>query len=271
MPITTPVTGDTYEVYAIKYAHHARKASENFLGGDVHDGPMPIDFFVWAIVGAERTFVVDTGFDPAMAAKRKRELLRTPAEGLKMIGVDPATVRDVIVTHMHYDHAGCLDQFPQARYHLQDREMQFCTGRHMGHATTRFPFEGEHVAAMVHHIFEGRVDFHDGDDELAPGVTLHRIGGHSPGLQCVRVRTQRGWVVLASDATHFYANMEQARPYPIVVNVPEMLEGFQTIQKLASSPSHVIPGHDPLVLSRYPTAKPGMEGVVARLDVQPKT
>ena len=107
---------DTYEIYAIRYAHHPRRASENFLGGDPHDGPMPIDFFVWAIIGENRTFVVDTGFNAEMARKRKRELLRTPAEGLKMIGIEPAKVQDVIVTHMHYDHAGCLDEFPAARY-----------------------------------------------------------------------------------------------------------------------------------------------------------
>ena len=265
----TSTTPDTYEVYAVRYAHHPRKANENFLGGDEHDGPMPIDFFVWAIVGDQQTFVVDTGFDREMARKRKRQLFRTPAEGLKMIGVEPDSVRDVIVTHMHYDHAGCLDQFPNARYHLQDREMHYCTGRCMGNAVTRFPFEAEHVSTMVHRIFEGRVEFHDGDDELAPGVTVHRIGGHSPGLQAVRVRTRRGWVVLASDATHFYANMEQGRPYPIVVNVAEMVEGFKTIQKLGTSTAHVIPGHDPLVLTRYPVARPGLEGIAVRLDVEP--
>ena len=235
--------------------------------GDPHDGPMPLDFYVWAIVGPGGTFVVDTGFDRAMAPKRQREMFRTPAEGLQMIGIDPGTVKDVIITHMHYDHAGSLDEFPHARYHLQDREMAFCTGRHMCNAITRFPFEAEHVSTMVHRIFEGRVAFHDGDDELAPGVTLHHIGGHSLGLQVVRVRTRRGWVVLASDATHYYENMETMRAYPVVVNVAEMVEGFKTIQKLATSPRHVIPGHDPLVLSRYPAAKPGLEGIVARLDV----
>jgi glyoxylase-like metal-dependent hydrolase (beta-lactamase superfamily II) len=267
----TSTTPDTYEVYAIKYGTHPRKASENFLGGDPHDGPMPLDFFVWAIVSQERTYVVDTGFDREMAQKRQRQLFRTPAEGLKLIGVEPDSVRDVIVTHMHYDHAGSLDEFPNARYHLQDREMQYCTGRCMGHATTRFPFEAEHVATMVHRIFEGRVEFHDGDDELAPGVTIHRIGGHSPGLQCVRIKTRRGWVVLASDATHFYANMESGRPYPVVVNVAEMVEGFRTICKLASSSAHVIPGHDPLVLHRYPVARQGLEGIAARLDVAPES
>ncbi|HSU63887.1 MAG TPA: MBL fold metallo-hydrolase, partial [Burkholderiales bacterium] len=98
-----------HEIYAIKYAHHARRASENFIGGDPHDGPMPLDYFVWAIVGESRIFVVDTGFGAVEAKARKRELLRSPGDGLKAIGIDPAKVADVIVTHMHYDHAGNLD------------------------------------------------------------------------------------------------------------------------------------------------------------------
>src|ERR1051326_4609294 len=94
-----------YELYAIRYAHHERRASENFLGGDPHDGPMPMDYFVWAIAGEKQTFVVDTGFDARMAAKRGRKILIPVEEGLKTIGIDPAKVKDVIVTHMHYDHA----------------------------------------------------------------------------------------------------------------------------------------------------------------------
>src|SRR5919198_1077192 len=167
----------TYEIYAIKYAHHDRPASENFLGGDPHDGPMPLDYFVWAIVGGGRTFVVDTGFDAATGARRRRELLRSPGEGLKLIGVDPARVEDVVITHMHYDHAGNHEMFPRASYHMQDKEMAYCTGRCMCHAATRMPFEANDVAAMVKRVFEGRVRFHDGSDELAPGISVHRIGG----------------------------------------------------------------------------------------------
>ena len=260
-----------WEVYAVRYAHHHRMARENFLGGDIHDGPMPIDYFVWAVRCAGRVFVIDTGFDEAMARKRGRTIVHGVGEGLKAIGIEPAQVEDVLITHMHYDHCGNHTLFPAARYHVQDREMAFCTGRHMCHGVTRFPFEASDVTSMVERIFEGRVAFHDGDDELAPGVTLHHIGGHSMGLQVVRVRTRRGWVVVASDASHFYANMEQGRPYPILFNVGEMLEGFNTVRKLAESPRHVIPGHDPLVLTRYPAAKPGLEGIVARLDVDSKT
>jgi len=111
------------------------------------------------------------------------------------------------------------------------------------------------------------VRFHDGDAELAPGISLHYIGGHTMGLQVVRVATRRGWLVLASDASHFYANMEQVRPFPIVYNVAEMVEGYERLRALADSPAHIIPGHDPLVLERYPAPPDSaLQGIVSRLD-----
>ncbi|HUJ47644.1 MAG TPA: N-acyl homoserine lactonase family protein [Rhizomicrobium sp.] len=259
-----------YEIYAIHYGHHDRPAHENFASGDPHDdGPMPLDYFVWAIVSGGRTFVLDTGFGPDMAAKRGRKLVRPVADGLKAIGVDPATVSDVIISHMHYDHAGNIPLFPGARFHIQDAEMEFVTGRCMCDAGTRAFFEADHAAHMVHRLFEGRVQFHDGESELAPGITLHHVGGHTKGLQVVRVNTQRGHVVLASDAAHLYANMEREDPFPIFHDRNDYLAAFTTIRKLATSEAHIIPGHDPLVLARYPAAKSGLAGVV-RLDADPK-
>jgi len=255
-----------YELYALKYAHHARRAAENFIGGDPHDGPMPLDYFVWLIRGNGREIVVDTGFSAAMGMKRQRDHLRCPAEGLRMLGCDAGTVKDVVVTHLHYDHIGNFDLFPGATFHLQDLEMNYATGRHMAHPVFRGAYEVEEVVGMVRRAYAGRVKFHNGDGELAPGISLHLIGGHTMGLQVVRVATRRGWVVLASDASHFYANMEQVRPFPIVFNVADMVEGYARLRALADSPGHVIPGHDPLVLERYPAPAEGLRGIVARLD-----
>jgi glyoxylase-like metal-dependent hydrolase (beta-lactamase superfamily II) len=259
-----------YEVFAVRYAHHPRRASDNFLGGDPHNGPMPLDYFVWALVGADKTYILDTGFDAAMAAKRGRQHLRSPGDGLRTIGIDPGKIDDVIISHMHYDHAGNHDLFPQARYHIQDKEMAYCTGRCMCHGRIRASFEAEDVSAMVRRLFAGRVQFHDGTAEIAPGLSVHFVGGHTMGLQCVRVFTRRGWVVLASDAMHFYANMEQGRPYPGIYNLPDVFEGYETLKRLASSPTHIVPGHDPLVLARYPAPRPELEGIVVRLDVEPR-
>src|SRR5690606_18086581 len=122
-------------------------ARENFLGGDPHETNMPLDYFVWVVVGKQRTFVVDTGFDAAMGAKRGRQITRVPAEGLKALGIEADKVEDVIVTHMHYDHAGNHHLFPKARYHVQDLEMAYCTGRCMCHAALTHPYEADDVSA----------------------------------------------------------------------------------------------------------------------------
>src|SRR4029450_4768348 len=95
-----------YEVFAIRYATVARKSAENFIGGDAHETGGRMGYFGWVGRDAERTFVVDTGFNEVAAAKRKREFLRSPAEGLRLLGVDAASVENVIITHLHYDHLG---------------------------------------------------------------------------------------------------------------------------------------------------------------------
>jgi glyoxylase-like metal-dependent hydrolase (beta-lactamase superfamily II) len=258
-----------YEVYAIRYARHAdRTARQNFIGGDTHDGPSPLDFFVWLVRGTAGTFLVDTGFDAATAARRGRSLTTPVAEGLAALGVDAGAIEDVIITHMHYDHAGNHHLFPNARMHLQDAEMRYCTGRCMTHSHLRAPFEAEDVACMVRRVFDDQVEFHDGDADLAPGVSLHQVGGHTPGLQVVRVATARGPVVLASDAAHFYANFDQGRPFPILYNVADYLEAHRKIRKLAASDAHIIPGHDPAVLTRYPRAREQLSDIV-RVDLDP--
>jgi glyoxylase-like metal-dependent hydrolase (beta-lactamase superfamily II) len=257
---------DTHEIYAVRYAHHDRKAHDNYILGDPHDTNEPLAYFVWVIKGAGTTYVLDTGFDLAMAEKRGRRITRPVAEGLRAIGVNPDTVTDVVISHLHYDHCGNHSLFPQARYHLQDREMMYATGRYMCHAHQRIPFEVDDVLTMVRRVFDERVVFHNGAEQLVPGLTVHHVGGHSMGLQCLRVATRRGHVVLAADATHLYAHIEQGRVFPVCYSVAETLEGYATIKRLADSPGHIVPGHDPDVLKRYPAAAPGLEDWVVRLD-----
>jgi glyoxylase-like metal-dependent hydrolase (beta-lactamase superfamily II) len=260
----------TFELFAVKYAVHDRPARESFIFGDVHDGPMPLDYFVWVARSAERTFVIDTGFDIATGDRRGRAILRDPKDGLAKIGVDAGQIEDVIITHLHYDHTGNFGIFPRARFHLQDREMAYATGRCMCHPRLQLPFDIENVTGMIRNVYAGRVAFHNGADILDSGLSLHWVGGHSDGLQVVRVHTARGWVVIASDASHFYANMASGNPFPLVVNVADMMEGWVTCRRLADSDDHIIPGHDPLVMQRYPAPSPELEGLAVRLDMAPR-
>src|SRR5580700_4411512 len=105
------MSDDVHEVYAIKYGHHSRPASANYIDGDPHDVLQPLDFFVWAIVGPSGTIVVKTGFDEAMGKKRQREMIKPVHEGLAALGIAPDSVKDVIISHLHYDHCGNYDLF----------------------------------------------------------------------------------------------------------------------------------------------------------------
>ena len=112
-----------YELFAIRYATREARRADHFIGGDPHDGPMPMDYFVWVARGGGRSFVIDTGFNAEIAQKRKRTFLRSPIDTLGALGIDVNAVEDVILTHLHYDHAGNFDRFPNARFHLQEREL----------------------------------------------------------------------------------------------------------------------------------------------------
>jgi glyoxylase-like metal-dependent hydrolase (beta-lactamase superfamily II) len=265
-----------YQLYALRYASMPDRTSRgNFIGGDSPDVPMPLDYYVWAIVGDGRTIIVDTGFDKATGDRHQAKLthpvrlVRPVRDALKEISVVCEDVKDVIITHMHWDHAGNHDLFPNARYHVQEREMHYCTGGCMCYPLLRKPFEAYDVAAMVNRLYLGRVVLHPASSEPFPGISLHWIGGHSDGLQVVRVETRRGPVVIASDASHVYANFMELRAYPVVHDIGEMLKGFQTLVRLAGDAARVVPGHDPKVLALYPEAFPGANGTV-RLDLDPR-
>ena len=103
-----------YEIYAIRYATREGFRRDNFIGGDAHDGPMPMDYYSWIAVGSTGAYVIDTGFTAEMARERKRSFLRCPVESLALLGLEAAAVRDVILTHLHYDHVGNFHKFPNA-------------------------------------------------------------------------------------------------------------------------------------------------------------
>jgi glyoxylase-like metal-dependent hydrolase (beta-lactamase superfamily II) len=258
-----------FEVYAIRYATVERKAGENYIGGDPHEAGIDMDYFIWLVRNYESTYVVDTGFNAAAARRRRRRFLCSPADGLRKLGVEPDDVQEVIITHLHYDHIGNFDLFPQARFHLQDSEMTYATGRYMSSAFFAHAYEPDEIAAMVHNVHAGRVEFHDGEAELAPGLSLHHVGGHTRGLQVVRIWTRIGWLVLASDASHYADNMRQGKPFPIVFDVGEMVDGWKKMQTLVDDPAHIIPGHDPLVMRCYQPPDEAMEGLIVRLDAEP--
>jgi glyoxylase-like metal-dependent hydrolase (beta-lactamase superfamily II) len=228
-----------------------------------------MDYYIWAAVSGKQSFVIDTGFTAETAALRKRVFLCDPVKALRLVGIDPETVGNVILTHLHYDHVGNFHRFPNACFHLQDRELSFATGRYMRHRFCSHAYEVDDVVGIVRLNYADRVEFHDGDAEIAPGLSVHLTGGHAAGLQYVRVNTRRGFVIVASDVAHYYEHITSDRPFTTTLHIGDTLEGYRTILRHAPTRDHIIPGHDPLVIQRYPPLRPELQGVVARLDVEP--
>jgi glyoxylase-like metal-dependent hydrolase (beta-lactamase superfamily II) len=270
-----------YQVFALRYgSNQRRRRTENVIfraPGDDHDGPMPMDFFVWAITGpggqgsgtgSGGTVLVDTGSGPGTMAARGHDHLRSPAAALAGIGIAAGDVSDVVTTHMHWDHAGNITDFPDARLHLQRAEMAHATGPSMCSGFLRRPYDAEQLGEWLTELYRGRVAFHEGDGEIAPGISVHRVGGHTPGMQVVRVSTARGHVLLASDAIHYYENLTTENPFPVLVSAIDYIEALRTVTRLADGPDHVIPGHDPQVLRRFPKARPDLDDAAA-LHLEP--
>lgn len=240
-----------YEAFALRYATIDRLASQSFLTWRGPDRPVRLDFFFWALRAGERVIVIDTGFSPHSSQKRRRPYLHRPSDLLRRIGIAPEQVGDVILTHLHYDHVGNLADFPAATFHVQAREVASATGPDMVHHLLREHYEAADLAALMHLIHGGRVRFHDGTSEVAPGVRVHLVPGHTAGLQAVEVATAAGPLVIASDAVHYYANLEQENPFPALVDVAGELNAYGRLTALAGSLSRLVPGHDPQVLTRF--------------------
>lgn len=258
---------ETYEILAVKYGEMTKRTrADNFMHPDDHAAPMPIDYFVFVLRNAHRTILIDTGFDHKEAATRGRKISIEPRDALKQIGIDAEKIDTLIVTHLHFDHAGTLHHFPAARFHLQEAEIAYATGRCMCEGAMRVPFSIDHVCEMVKNVYSGRVQFHDGDGEVAPGVTVHLMPGHSKGIQAIRVMTDHGPVMLASDVVHFYENIEKRKPFFITIDTDATLKSYDRLTAMAGGLRNVIPGHDPMILKRYPAWKPETAGFVHKLD-----
>jgi glyoxylase-like metal-dependent hydrolase (beta-lactamase superfamily II) len=259
-----------YEVYAIRYATNPKRLrGQNFIADLNPLDPGVMDFFCWLIVGDGKAIMVDTGTKQAVIETHGLTFIRSPMAALSALGFDAAGVQTVILTHLHFDHIGNIDEFPAARFHVPHAEMQYVTGPDMEHYFIRRPYDPKQIGRVIDYLYQGRVNLHGKTFDLAPGLSLHVLGGHTAGQAIVRVRTKRGWIVLASDTLHYYEELERTIPFAVVQDVTAMLAAHTTIRSLAGSDDHIVPAHDPIVMRKYPAARPDLEGFVVRLDVAP--
>ena len=247
---------ESYQVTIVKYGTRQTTRGEVYLNYPLYreaDGPIAMDYFFWVLRSPRRTVLVDTGFSPRGGAARHRTRLADVGELFSAFGVDPAKAPPVILTHAHYDHAGNLPLLPASEVIMAEQELAFWSGPHARRVLFHHSVDDDSVAHLHQVQREGRLRLFRGAITPAPGIEVLEVGGHTPGQCVVRVQTDEGSVLLASDAVHYYEEYERDMLFSSVANLVQMYEGFDRIRAMidAGEVEHLVSGHDPDTLSRF--------------------
>lgn len=219
-------------------------------------------YFLWVLRGPGGPILVDTGFTARLGKIKGApvEQLRTRDELLSTAGIDPNEIRTVILTHLHWDHFDLEGFLPKATFWVQRRELDFWRGYGGRDQWTR-RFISDCFAQDLETLRSAeRLKVIEGNLDLAEGVSLEWVGGHSPGMQIVVVQTGKGPFVIANDALTTFRNLRDWSPPAIHLNsIAECLEGMARIKSLSDGDENrICPGHDGEVWQKFPEVKPGV-------------
>jgi len=253
-------TKPAYEVYAIRYATIPDFAVSGLVAGADASRKMDIAMMVWLVRGSGKNILVDSGFYREQFFKQwKVADFVKPSDAVRRAGVTPEEVTDVIVTHMHWDHADGMDLFPKAKIWLQKEELEYYAGTAWQSRRTHGGIDADDVMAAVKLNVQGKVGLVNGDaQEILPGVTCYTGGKHTWASQFVAVNTAGGSVVLASDNMYLWENLEKHAPIALTLDAASNLRAQDRMKDLAGDPKRIVPGHDPAVMTRYREVAPGI-------------
>lgn len=260
----------TYEVVIVKYGTRETKRSDVYLNYSLYheaDAPIGMDYFFWVLRNTHRTIVVDTGFSPQGGSSRGRTQLAPVPSLLSALDIDPGGDVTVVLTHAHYDHAGNLGLFPQSAVVAAEREVDFWESRWAERALFRHSMDADNIEQLRKVRAEGRLELLRGSGVVAPGVEVIEVGGHTPGQCLVKVDTLEGPVLLASDAVHYYEELERDMLFSSVADLVDMYRAFDTIREMVDGRDvrHVVAGHDPSTLGRFSPIGGALEGLAASI------
>jgi glyoxylase-like metal-dependent hydrolase (beta-lactamase superfamily II) len=245
-----------WEIVAVRYGRATLPRSRlfhHYAAYGERDSEQDMAYFLYVLRSGARTILVDTGFRAETVAPRPgRALVVAPHVALAQLGVEPAAVEQVLVTHFHWDHTGNLYRFPHAELLVPEREVAFWAAPVARHVQFAIHADGDDVALLLAAHREGRARTTGADEIVAPGLRAITVGGHSPGQQVLVADTARGPVVLASDAVHLYEELELHRPFGVVADLRAMYEAYELVHGFERDGAIVVPGHDPAVMDRFP-------------------
>ena len=262
-----------YEVYAIRYADQgdALVSAGSLMLSASHEQMIPgMAYYVYVIQGNGKTIAVDTGYAPALTDRLNSRLFFSGPDGMRKLGLDPTKMSDLIITHAHYDHVGNLGEFTGATFHIDTEMMPIVEGTDPCHPFFRQGYGKRDCATIRRFKAEGRLVEHANVSVPWPGIELIHIGGHCRGQMVIRVNTQRGPVVLASDAAHLYQEWEEEQPFGVFYDMKAMLDGYRTLSDLSGCRREfMIAGHDVAVMNMFPAPAKELEGDVVALHADP--
>lgn len=250
---------DQWQVFALAYGESQGFRHSVAVRGAPKGERIPFAWYAWLLRKGEQTILVDTGFDDQEKVRSWR-LTRhtTPRALLETIGIKPASVNDLVITHAHWDHVGDVGSYPKARIWMQKAEYEWAVGRVSEENPERSGVRLQDVNALKAANRERRLQRIEGDREIVPGVTLHLGGRHTKATQWVSVKTggPEGTVVLATDIAYLYENVDTLTPGGSTGDPEGDIRQLEKMRKTATRPDRIIPGHDPRVAEGFKAVKP---------------
>lgn len=262
IPCTFPQSKNVYEIYAISYGAVKSKtaASEIAIGGNPADS-VSLTFYFWYLSGDNgRNVLVDAGFLPDSSALSSRlKDYQRPDLALQRLHVNPDDITDLVITHTHMDHIDGVPLFPKATLWIQKNDYVYLVSDAWQENANHMGLEKKDVLPLVQANLDGRLRLVDGDSiEIIPGIRVFRGSRHTFESQHLFVRANGGNVMLASDDCWFYYNLDHLLPVPLTFDVNAYTAQLRRMKTLVSDPKWIIPGHDALVLTRFPQVAMGV-------------
>lgn len=263
-------TGKIDSMLSVRYGErvvHKKDVFNDYFQYGLPDGDLHMDYNFWVMKSGDRVVLMDTGYDIAARDWLGEISVKPTPDALELIDLDPLSVEMVITSHFHYDHIGYLGLFENARIVSGQKEYDYWFAKRDAHALEGEFTTEENLVPVERAQREGRLHLINEPTEVFPGITVYQVGGHCPGEVIAQIDTTSGPFILASDAAHFYEQLEHQWPFFAYTNLDEMRAALAFIVKLAGETgATVIPGHDGRTRDKFPAAA-GPAGTIATVLV----
>ena len=246
-----------YSIQAILIANSPGDSAAEMVIGAPKDEKIDTIYAVWLIRGGGRNILFDSGFHRERWFKQWtiKDYIR-PDEAVRLAGVAPEQITDVIVSHAHWDHMGGIDLFPKATVWIQSEEFRYYTGPAWQPRGHHGGIDPDDVQELVRLNTIGRLRLVNGDDvEIFPGIRAYTGGRHTFASQYIRVDGNPPFV-LASDNVYLYRNLAEHKPGATFSkdDYAANVAAQERMIQLAGSADRVVPGHDALQFRKFPVA-----------------